>query len=99
NGHPMNTRSREYRKFIHLVAQEHVGGLILINVFNGRVTGKEDPLEVASFINRMQRLARTPLLVSGDFERGASMRVDATTLFPHAMAFTASGDPAEAHAE
>ena len=55
NGHPMNTRSREYRKFIHLVAQEHVGGLILINVFNGRITGKADPLEVASFINRMPR--------------------------------------------
>jgi beta-N-acetylhexosaminidase len=99
NGHPMNTRTREYRKFIHLVAQEHVGGLILVNVFNGRITAKADPLEVASFVNRMQKIARTPLLVSGDFERGASMRVDATTLFPHAMAFTASGDPAEARAE
>ena len=32
NGHPMNTRSRDYRKFVHLVTQEHVGGLILINV-------------------------------------------------------------------
>jgi beta-N-acetylhexosaminidase len=99
NGHPLNTRSREYRKFIHLVSREHVGGLILVNVAGGRITGKADPLEVASFINRMQKLARTPLLVSGDFERGASMRVDATTLFPHAMAFTAGGDPAEARAE
>lgn len=99
NGHPMNTRTREYRKFIHLVSQEHVGGLILVNTANGRVTAKADPLEVASFINRMQKVARTPLLVSGDFERGASMRIDSTTLFPHAMAFTASGDPAEARAE
>jgi beta-N-acetylhexosaminidase len=99
SGHPMNTRSREYRKFVHLVGQEHVGGLILVNVSNGRLVTKADPLEAASFINRMQRLATVPLLVSGDFERGASMRVDATTTFPHAMAFTASRDPNEARVE
>ncbi len=99
SGHPMNTRSREYRKFVHLVAQEHVGGLILVNVFNGHLVQKSDPLEAASFINRMQRLATVPLLVSGDFERGASMRVEATTAFPHAMAFTASRDPNEARVE
>ena len=99
SGHPMNTRSREYRKFVHLVGQEHVGGLILVNVSNGRVVQKADPLEAASFINRMQKLAKVPLLVSSDFERGASMRVDATTQFPQAMAFTASRDPKEAYEE
>ena len=99
SGHPMNTRTREYRKFVHLVSQEHVGGLILVNVSNGRTVAKADPLEAASFINRMQRLAKIPLLVSADFERGASMRVDATTVFPHAMAFTASRDPNEARIE
>jgi len=99
SGHPMHTSSREYRKFMHLVSQEHVGGLILVNVSNGRTIAKADPLEAASFINRMQRLAKVPLLVSGDFERGASMRVDATTIFPHAMAFTASRDPKEARLE
>lgn len=99
SGHPMNTRTREYRKFVHLAAQEHVGGLILVNVSNGRTVAKADPLETASFINRMQRLAKVPLLVSSDFERGASMRVDATTVFPHAMAFTASRDPKEAQVE
>jgi beta-N-acetylhexosaminidase len=99
SGHPMNTRTREYRKFVRLVSQEHVGGLILVNVASGRNVAKADPLEAASFINRMQRLAKIPLLVSGDFERGASMRVDATTIFPHAMAFTASRDPNEARIE
>ena len=100
SGHPMNTRTRDYRKFVHLVAQEHVGGLILINVSStGRVSSRADPLEVASFVNRMQKLARVPLLVSGDFERGASMRVDDTTIFPHAMAFTAARDPNEARIE
>ena len=99
SGHPMNTRTREYRKFVHLVGQEHVGGLILVNVSNGRTVAKADPLEAASFINRMQRLSTIPLLVSADFERGASMRIDATTVFPHAMAFSASRDPNEARAE
>ena len=98
-GHPMNTRTREYRRFVHLVAQEHVGGLILINVANGRLSARADPLEVASFVNRMQKLAKVPLVVSGDFERGASMRVDDTTVFPHAMAFTAARDPEEARKE
>ena len=41
----------------------------------------------------MQRLAKTPLMVSGDLERGASMRVNGATVFPHAMAFGATGDP------
>jgi len=39
-------------------------------------------------------MAGVPLLVGGDFERGASMRVEGTTVFPHAMAFGAAGDPA-----
>src|SRR4051794_35724156 len=40
NGHPINTRSRQYQKFIHLVSREHVGGLILVNVAGGRITAK-----------------------------------------------------------
>ncbi len=93
SGHPMHTRSREYKKFQHLVAQERVGGLILINVANGRISSKADPLEVAGFLNGMQKSAKIPLLVAGDFERGASMRLDDTTMFPYAMAFGATGDP------
>ena len=65
-----------------------------MNWSNGRVIQKAEPYAVAAFLNRMQRIARTPLMVSGDFERGASMRVDGTTVFPHAMAFGATGDPA-----
>src|SRR3954464_1538377 len=42
----------------------------------------------------MQRLSLEPLMVGGDFERGASMRLEGTTVFPHAMAFGATGDPA-----
>lgn len=99
NGTPIHTGSREYQKMLRLVAQEHVGGLILVNVSNGRTIAKADPLEAAGFINRMQRQSPIPLIVAGDFERGASMRVDASTIFPHAMAFTASRDASEARTE
>lgn len=93
HGAAPNARSREYRNFLHQVQGNHVGGLILVNWSNGRVIQKAEPYAVAAFLNRMQRIARVPLLVSGDFERGVSMRVDSTTVFPHAMAFGAAGNP------
>jgi beta-N-acetylhexosaminidase len=88
-----NSRSREYRKFVRLIHDTKVGGLVLVNWANGRTTQKAEPYALAAFLNRMQRLAKTPLMVSADFERGASMRVNDTTPFPHAMAFGAAGDP------
>jgi beta-N-acetylhexosaminidase len=88
-----NTRSREYSKFLRLIREDRVGGLILVNWANGRTTQKAEPYALAAFLNRMQRLSKVPLMVSGDLERGASMRVNDTTPFPHAMAFGAAGDP------
>lgn len=93
-GRSISTRTREYRKFVHLIREVRVGGLILVNVAQGRLVQRAEPHEMASFLNRLQRMSRMPLLVSGDFERGASMRLNDTTVFPHAMAFAAAGDPA-----
>jgi len=92
SGEVQNTRSRQYRRFVRLVRDERVGGLVLINITSRGIRHAE-PYALAAFLNRMQRMAKVPLIVAGDFERGASMRVDSTTLFPHAMAFAASGDP------
>jgi beta-N-acetylhexosaminidase len=92
-GEAPNTRSRQYQRFLRLVREQRVGGLVLINRSRGRGIQKAEPYAVAAFLNRMQRIATIPLLVAGDFERGASMRIDGTTLFPHAMAFAATGDP------
>jgi len=50
------------------------------------------PFEMATFINHVQRLAKTPLLVASDFEHGASMRVSDTAKFPYLMAFGAAHD-------
>lgn len=94
NGAAPNTRSREYQRYARLVREVGIGGLILVNWSNGRVIQRAEPYALAAFVNRMQRLAKVPLFVCGDFERGASMRVADTTAFPHAMAFAAAGDPA-----
>ena len=99
HGAAPNSRSREYRQFMKLVRETRVGGMVLVNWSNGRLTQKAQPYALAAFLNRMQKLSRVPLLVAGDFERGASMRVDGTTLFPQAMAFGAAGDPALARFE
>ncbi len=99
NGFPGKTRTKEYRTLVRLVQKERIGGLILINVVNGRVAVKPSPRDVVGFVNRMQGMAKVPLIVGGDLERGASMRVDATTVFPHAMALTASRDPGTARRE
>src|SRR4051794_4744549 len=71
NGHPFRPRSREAGKFMNLVTKEHIGGLILVNTANGRIVAKADPFLTADFLNRMQKLSKVPLLVAGDFERGA----------------------------
>jgi len=92
SGEAPNTRSRQYRQFERLVRDQQVGGLILISRTAHGIK-RAEPYALAAFLNRMQRLARIPLLVASDFERGASMRVDSTTQFPHAMAFAAAGDP------
>jgi beta-N-acetylhexosaminidase len=92
NGRPLHPRTKAFRDFTRMVGTEHVGGMILVNVTQGRVVAKAEPLDVASFLNKMQRMSKVPLLVSADLERGASMRLNSSTVFPHAMAFAAARD-------
>jgi beta-N-acetylhexosaminidase len=91
-GEAPNTQSQEWRRFTSLVRDLRIGGLIILNRVQDGVVKKADPYEMAAFLNRMQRLSRLPLIVGGDFERGASMRINGTPQFPHAMAFGAAGD-------
>jgi beta-N-acetylhexosaminidase len=91
-GEHANTRSAEYRKYLHLIRDLHVGGVIVTgHSLNGGVRNAE-PYAMAALLNRLQKLARTPLFVAADFERGASMRVNSTTAWPYSMAFAAAGD-------
>jgi beta-N-acetylhexosaminidase len=61
-----------------------VGGIIL---FRGPV------YESVVLVNRMQALAKHPLLISADLEAGAGMRFDDTVNFPWNMAIAATGNP------
>ncbi len=64
-----------------LVAGDGVGCLIL---FGGEV------YETAVLVNHFQRLARIPLLIASDFERGTGNQVTNATLFPPLMALGAA---------
>ena len=83
-------RTREYKRLRHAVAELKVGGIIVNNRVQQGLVRNAEPHEMAAFFNRMQRLAKIPLIMAGDFERGASMRVANTTKYPHAMAFGAA---------
>lgn len=84
----------EYKRFLRWIREDHVGGFIVADrIRNGNVI-TAPPFEMAAFLNHIQRLARTPLLVGSDFERGASMRVADTAKFPYLMAFGAAHDSA-----
>ena len=80
----LNQDSDAYRTLKHHIEDNHVGGLIL---FRGPV------YESVILVNRMQQLAKYPLLISADLEAGAGMRFDDTVNFPWNMAVGATGNP------
>lgn len=70
-----------------LIRQGKVGGVMF---------SRGDVYEAAMLATRYQRLAKLPLLISADMERGVSMRIDRTTEFPCAMAIAATRNPGNA---
>jgi len=95
-GEAPNTRSAVFRRYQHYVRDLRVGGVIVTGfALNGAVRPAE-PYALAATINRLQKMSKLPLLVGADFERGASMRVASTTLWPYNMAFAAAKDFAAA---
>jgi beta-N-acetylhexosaminidase len=73
------------------IRKYHVGSLVMSVPVDGPVLLKSSPSVTADLLNRLQRTSKLPLIVSADFERGVSMRLNGTTVFPHAMAFGATG--------
>jgi beta-N-acetylhexosaminidase len=96
------TDAAAWRKLVHQVADEGVGGL-LISIGS--------PEEIATKLNALQRAAVVPLLVSSDFEYGAGERarggyflpnaidLGGATIFPPQMAFGATRDTMLAYEE
>ena len=99
NGDVYSHTSPEFERYRHWIADLHVGGIIINNASQYGLVRNAEPHALVVFLNQMQRLARTPLLVASDFERAASMRVTGGTRFPHSMAFAAAGDLAAAKFE
>ncbi|MEI9812099.1 MAG: glycoside hydrolase family 3 N-terminal domain-containing protein [Acidobacteriota bacterium] len=91
-GDVYSTESDDYKKYHHWITDSHIGGLIVINEVEFGSARNANPFAMAVFLNQMQRLSKLPLLVGGDFERAASMRVTGGTQFPHSMAFGAAND-------
>ena len=80
------------------VRKYHVGALVMSVPVDGPVLLKSQPYVAAELLNRLQRSSKLPLIVAADFERGVSMRLNGTTVFPHAMAFGATGKTENAEA-
>ena len=80
----LNQDSDAYQNLKHQIEDNHVGGIVL---FRGPV------YESVILVNRMQQLARYPLLISADLEAGSGMRFDDTINFPWNMAVAATGNP------
>ena len=77
-----NLDAAAVRELDELVVRHKVGGLIL---FGG------EAMETASLVNHFQKLARLPLLLASDFERGTGNQITGATLFPPLMAVGAAG--------
>jgi beta-N-acetylhexosaminidase len=80
------------------VRKYHIGSLVMTVPVDGPFLLKNQPYVAAELLNRLQRSSKLPLIVAADFERGVSMRLNGTTVFPHAMAFGATGKSKNAEA-
>ncbi len=80
------------------IRKYHIGSLVMSVPVDGPVLLKSQPSVAAELLNRLQKSSKLPLIVSADFERGVSMRLNGTTVFPHAMAFGATGKTENAEA-
>lgn len=78
-------RESSFFKSLHRdVVENKIGGIIFFGA----------PIYETTIIgNRMQELAKTPLLMSLDAETGIGMRFEDATNFPWAMAVAATGNP------
>lgn len=85
-----NADSASLRRLEDLVAGSGIGGLILF--------APAYVHETAELVNAFQRLAKVPLLMASDFERGAANRVTGPTLFPPLMSLGAAGSEDLAYA-
>jgi len=88
----LNLNGPEYAQYHEILQKYHVGGFALTVPAEGAFVYYNQPYEAAMLVNQLQRESRLPLIFAADFERGVSMRLQGSTVFPHAMAFGATGN-------
>jgi beta-N-acetylhexosaminidase len=91
-GDAPGTKSPEYQKYKHWVRDLRIGGFIVANRIDHGAIRNAEPHAMAVFLNQMQKMSKTPLVIAADFERGASMRVTGGAQFPYNMAYGAGRD-------
>jgi beta-N-acetylhexosaminidase len=94
----LNVNSSEYLQLRDNMQKYHVGSFAMTVHVDGPYLLRSEPYEAAELLNRLQSDSKLPLLFAADFERGVSMRLMGTTVFPHAMAFGGDGNLQDAEA-
>ena len=95
----MNDEDPTWLQLRDSVQKYHIGSLAMTVPSDGVLLTKSQPYTAAEILNRLQKSSKLPLLFAADFERGVSMRLNGPTVFPHAMAFGATGKPENAEEE
>jgi beta-glucosidase-like glycosyl hydrolase/CubicO group peptidase (beta-lactamase class C family) len=88
NGYFKNVDDEEYKRLVHRVTTDHIGGLIF---FRG------DVYDQAILTNKLQEISTVPLWITQDMENGAAMRVNGATRFTPAMGIAATNNPDNAY--
>jgi beta-N-acetylhexosaminidase len=94
----LNVENPEYLQLRDAIQRYHVGSFAMTVHVDGPYLLRSEPYEAAELLNRLQSDSKLPLLFAADFERGVSMRLMGTTVFPHAMAFGGDGKLEDAEA-
>jgi beta-N-acetylhexosaminidase len=92
----LNVENAEYLQLREAMQKYHVGSFAMTVHVDGPYLLRSEPYEAAELLNRLQGDSKLPLLFAADFERGVSMRLMGTTVFPHAMAFGGDGKAEDA---
>jgi beta-N-acetylhexosaminidase len=92
----LNVENPEYLQLRESMQKYHVGSFAMTVHVDGPYLLRSEPYEAAELLNRLQSDSKLPLLFAADFERGVSMRLMGTTVFPHAMAFGGDGKAEDA---
>lgn len=82
-GFNLDNNPEEFNRLKKLIEEDKIGGIIF---FQGSTT------QQAELINKLQSLSKLPLLISADYERGTSMRLEEGSQFPNNMGVGATGD-------